>query len=43
MTIPLPVTDAPPKPLVTIRNVRVELGGRVILDRVSADLARGKI
>ena len=43
MTIPLPVADAPPRPLVTIRNLRVEFSGRVILDHVSADLARGKI
>jgi zinc transport system ATP-binding protein len=43
MTVPLPLADATPRPLVTIRDVRVELGGRVILDRVSADLARGKI
>lgn len=41
---PLPIVDAKPvRPLVTIRDLRVELGGRVILDRVSADLARGKI
>jgi zinc transport system ATP-binding protein len=41
---PLPLADAPPvRPLVTIRDLRVELCGRVILERVSADLARGKI
>jgi zinc transport system ATP-binding protein len=37
------MTTAPPKPLVTIRDVRVELGGRTVLNGVSADLARGKV
>src|SRR5262249_12411444 len=43
MTVPPPADARPVRPLVTIRDLRVELGGRVILDRVSADLARGKI
>jgi zinc transport system ATP-binding protein len=43
MTVPPPADAKPVRPLVTIRDLRVELGGRVILDRVSADLARGKI
>jgi zinc transport system ATP-binding protein len=43
---PLPVVDPPGKPippLVTFRDLRVELGGRVILHGVNAEIARGKV
>jgi zinc transport system ATP-binding protein len=33
----------PPPPLVSIRDLSVELGGHLILRRVNADIARGKI
>lgn len=39
----LPVRTAPAPPLVSVRDLRVELGGTPILDGVSADLARGKM
>ena len=42
--ISLPVSESSPiQPLVTIRDLQVELGGRPVLDRVSADLLRGKV
>ncbi|MBY0514247.1 MAG: metal ABC transporter ATP-binding protein [Gemmataceae bacterium] len=39
---PLPVMTPGP-PLVSIRGLRVELGGRTILDGVNANLLRGKV
>ncbi|MDB5309533.1 MAG: znuC [Gemmataceae bacterium] len=39
----LPVLDPPTRPLVTIRDLRVELGGHPVLNGVNADLARGKV
>src|SRR4029079_1978766 len=42
--ISLPVTEAKPsRPLVTIRDLRVELGGRPVLNNVTADILRGKV
>ncbi len=42
--ISLPVSESSPiQPLVTIRDLQVVLGGRPILDGVSADLLRGKV
>ena len=40
---PLPVVSATPKPLVTIRDLRVELGRNPILNGVTAELLRGKV
>src|SRR5262249_26600032 len=43
---PLPVVELPARPippLVSIRDLRVELGGRVILHGVNAEIARGKV
>ncbi len=39
----LSVLPGVPRPLVTIRDLRVELGGHPILQGVAAELARGKI
>jgi zinc transport system ATP-binding protein len=40
--IRLPVQDAAP-PIVSVRNLRVERGGRPVLHRLSCDVPRGKI
>jgi ABC-type Mn2+/Zn2+ transport system ATPase subunit len=41
---PLPVANTTPaRPLVSIRDLRVELGGLPVLNGVSADLARGRM
>src|SRR5438094_10284432 len=41
---PLPLANTTPvRPLVSIRDLRVDLGGRPVLSGVSADLARGKM
>ena len=40
---PLAVVDAPAVPLLSIRDLRVNLGGRPVLEGVSAELARGKV
>ncbi len=41
---PLPLApDAAAPPLVSIRDMRVTLGGRTVLDGVSADLVRGRM
>ena len=42
MALPV-VVNGPVKPLVSIRDLRVELGGRTILDGVSTELPRGKV
>ena len=39
----LPVIETQTPPLVSIRDLRVTLGGRIVLDGVSADLVRGEI
>src|SRR5262249_35712641 len=41
--IPLPVSNGSAPPLVTIRELRVELGGQPVLNGVNADLLRGKV
>ena len=41
--MPLQVLAPPAPPLVAIRDLSVELGGRLILNRVTADIARGRI
>lgn len=41
--MPLAVVDSPPRPLVTIRDLRVNLGGKPILNGVTAEIARGKV
>lgn len=40
---PLPVLTQPASPLVSLRDLRVTLGGHVVLNGVNAELARGKI
>jgi zinc transport system ATP-binding protein len=40
---PLPVTNGSAPPLVSIRDLRVRLGGRTVLDGVTAGIARGKV
>src|SRR5262249_4530359 len=39
----LPVEQPPPRPLVSLRDLRVELGGKPILSGVTASIARGGI
>lgn len=39
----LPLSEAPADALVSLRNLRVTLGGRTVLDGVTADIARGRI
>jgi zinc transport system ATP-binding protein len=37
------VSNPPARPLVSIRDLRVDLGGRPVLNGLTADLARGKV
>lgn len=43
MTPPPTLNGTPARPLVSVRDLRVELGGTPVLNGVSADLARGRI
>jgi zinc transport system ATP-binding protein len=40
---PLPAVEAPDRPLVTIRDLHVVLGGRVILNGITTAIARGRV